>query len=372
MALQQTTENPQASAEDDYPTYIQELANGYRKSKILFTACELGVFDLLEDTPDRAGMTVAALMAEMGRAGEQQQEQEGAGKGEAVSKDGLERLVDACVGLDLLRVSTHEGTVIYSNTKQASTYLTRSSPKSMHDVMIFNSHTLYPLFYTLPSAVREGKHQHKKAFGVQSEDIFEALYRTEEERMKFMRFFYSVWSNDGPYILNAFDLSSFKDVCDVGGGTGVLTQQFARMYPDARVTLFDLPDVLEVAQKHFLTSGSVKLHAGDFFKDKMPEGDLYILAQVVHDWKEEQCLTLLRNIHSSCRPGGGVLIIETLLREDRTGPITAQIHSVIMLMHTVGKERTATEYTELLTKAGFRDVRVAHTGKTFNAILARK
>ncbi|XP_078461120.1 acetylserotonin O-methyltransferase-like isoform X2 [Lampetra planeri] len=327
MALQQTTENPQASAEDDYPTYIQELANGYRKSKILFTACELGVFDLLEDTPDRAGMTVAALMAEMGRAGEQQQEQEGAGKGEAVSKDGLERLVDACVGLDLLRVSTHEGTVIYSNTKQASTYLTRSSPKSMHDVMIFNSHTLYPLFHTLPSAVREGKHQHKKAFGVQSEDIFEALYRTEEERMKFMRFFYSVWSNDGPYILNAFDLSSFKDVCDVGG---------------------------------------------DFFKDKMPEGDLYILAQVVHDWKEEQCLTLLRNIHSSCRPGGGVLIIETLLREDRTGPITAQIHSVIMLMHTVGKERTATEYTELLTKAGFRDVRVAHTGKTFNAILARK
>lgn len=43
--------------------------------------------------------------------------------------------------------------------------------------------------------------------------------------------------------------------------------------------------------------------AGDFFSDEIPPADLYILARIIHDWPEEKCVTLLKKIHDSCRPG---------------------------------------------------------------------
>lgn len=43
--------------------------------------------------------------------------------------------------------------------------------------------------------------------------------------------------------------------------------------------------------------------AGDFFKDELPEADLYILARILHDWTDERSLELLAKVHQSCRPG---------------------------------------------------------------------
>lgn len=43
--------------------------------------------------------------------------------------------------------------------------------------------------------------------------------------------------------------------------------------------------------------------AGDFFSGEIPPADLYILARIIHDWPEEKCLTLLRKICDTCKPG---------------------------------------------------------------------
>lgn len=42
---------------------------------------------------------------------------------------------------------------------------------------------------------------------------------------------------------------------------------------------------------------------GDFFEGEIPPADLYILARIIHDWKEEKNLKLLRKIHSACHSG---------------------------------------------------------------------
>ncbi|KAL2769050.1 acetylserotonin O-methyltransferase isoform 1, partial [Daubentonia madagascariensis] len=109
----------------------------------------------------------------------------------------------------------------------------------------------------------------------------------------------------------------------------------------------------------------------DFFKDPLPEADLYILARILHDWTDEKCSHLLQRIRHTCKPGGGVLVVESLLDEDRRGPLTTQLYSLNMLVQTEGQERTPTQYRTLLSSAGFQGFQFKKTGAIYDAILAR-
>lgn len=42
---------------------------------------------------------------------------------------------------------------------------------------------------------------------------------------------------------------------------------------------------------------------GDFFKDALPDADLYILARILHDWSDQCCIQLLRRVYQAGRPG---------------------------------------------------------------------
>lgn len=70
--------------------------------------------------------------------------------------------------------------------------------------------------------------------------------------------------------------------------------------------------------------------------------------------------------------GGGVLLVEALLYEDGSGPLTAQLYSLNMLVQTEGRERSAAQYAALLTAAGFSNIQHRFTGKIYDAVLARK
>ncbi|KAL0185098.1 hypothetical protein M9458_020794, partial [Cirrhinus mrigala] len=69
---------------------------------------------------------------------------------------------------------------------------------------------------------------------------------------------------------------------------------------------------------------------------------------------------------------GGVLLVEALLYEDNSGPLTAQLYSLNMLVQTEGRERKASDYSGLLNAAGFTHVQIHNTGKIYDVILARK
>ena len=112
--------------------------------------------------------------------------------------------------------------------------------------------------------------------------------------------------------------------------------------------------------------------AGDFFEDELPAADLFAMSRILHDWAEDKIRLLLTRIHKRLPEGGGVLIAEKLLREDLTGPVSAQLQSLNMLVCTEGKERTLGEYRQLLEDAGFGHVQGRITGSTLDAVLAIK
>ncbi|KAK7154654.1 hypothetical protein R3I94_007853 [Phoxinus phoxinus] len=337
-----------------YPRKILDYMEGFLVSKTLFSACELGVFELLNES----AMSVSQLSECL-----------------STSEDGTERLLSACVGLELLNAHTPpDGPVLYSNTEMSRVFLTKSSPKSLYHSIEYSSRTIYLCWHYLTDAVRDGKNQYEKAFGTNSKDLFEAMYRSEEEMVKFMQLMNSIWNICGRDVITAFDLSAFRSICDLGGCSGALAKQCVSVYPESTVTIFDLPKVVRTSQQHFMPDQDqrISFYEGDFFKDALPPADLYILARILHDWTDQRSVELLVKIHQSCRAGGAVLLVEALLHEDNSGPLTAQLYSLNMLVQTEGRERKGSDYTRLLTAAGFSRVQIHNTGKIYDAVLACK
>ncbi|XP_029459510.1 acetylserotonin O-methyltransferase-like isoform X1 [Rhinatrema bivittatum] len=344
------------SLEDfDYPKILLEYKNGFLASKTMFTACELGVFDLLLES--EVALSSAVIAQHLGS-----------------SADGMERLLSACVGLKLLEAELKNEEAFYRNTELSSLYLTKSSPKSLYHMMMYYSQSIYLCWHYLTDAVREGENQFVRAFGVPTKKFFDATYRSEEEMITFMHCMDSMLHLCRKDVLTLFDLSLFPIVCDLGGCSGAVAKECISLYPASTVTIYDLPKVVQTAKKHFISPDEhrIRFQEGDFFEDSVPEADLYILARIIHDWSEKKCLQLLGKAYKACKPGGAVLLVEELLNEDRSGPVTSQLQSLNMLVFLEGKERTPAEYSKLLTAVGFKEIQVRTSGKTYAAILGRK
>src|SRR5216684_6652195 len=328
------------------PSPIMDLLEAFRRSKVMFTAVSLGVFDLLEGKPVNA----AALAAQL-----------------RVEAEGLERLLDACVGLKLLR----RNGVSYKNQPVASTYLCRNSERALTGYILYSNDVLFRLWSHLEDAIREGTPRWKQAFGIEG-GIFDNFFRTEEAKQTFLQGMHGLGILSSPKVVEAFDLSRFRRLVDLGGATGHLAIAACERYPHLHAAVFDLPRVIEVAREQVERSSvasRIELIAGDFFRDALPEADLFSVGRILHDWPENEIRMLLEKIYARLPPGGGLLIAEKLLEEDKTGPIPAHMQSLNMLVCTDGKERTLGEYRALLEAAGFVNAQGRRTGAPLDAVL---
>ena len=113
----------------------------------------------------------------------------------------------------------------------------------------------------------------------------------------------------------------------------------------------------------------VQIEAGSFF-DRVPAGaDAYMLSHVIHDWNEEQCLTILGHCRGAMNPAGRLLLVEMVLPDGDT-PHPGKMLDMVMLNVPGGEERTEAEYRALLDKAGFRLTRVVPTASLASIVEA--
>jgi acetylserotonin N-methyltransferase len=331
------------------PGIVLDLLQAFRCSKTMFAAVSLGVFDALT-----AGPKLLPVLADELKA----------------NPDALERLLDACVGLQLL---DRDGQG-YRNTPAASTYLCRSSCHRLTGYIHYSNEVMWKLWGNLEDAVREGGHRWKQTFGWDG-PIFSHFFRTEEAKREFLMGMHGYGLISSPQVVAAFDLSKYRCLIDLGGATGHLAIAACRRYRDLHAVVFDLPDVMPLAQEIVGKSDvaeRIKVVAGDFFAEPLPEGDLYALGRILHDWTEEKIVKLLRRIHERLASGGAVLIAEKLLEDRKRGPQWAQMQNLNMLTCTEGKERTLSEYEALLRQVGFKDVSGCRTPAPLDAVLAVK
>jgi acetylserotonin N-methyltransferase len=331
------------------PTPVLDLMEGFRRSKVLFAALNLGAFDRLAAGP----VPLATLARDLG-----------------ANADALGRLLDTCVGLGLL---THQAGG-YANTPAAAAYLTSTSPQRLTGYLRYSDAVLWKLWEHLDDAVREGSNRWRQAFGLEG-PLFTHFFRTEELRREFLMGMHGMGLLSSPEVVAAFDLGRFRRLADLGGATGHLAVTACRRHPTLRAVVFDLPPVLPLAGELVAASGvgdRVELVAGDFFTDPLPEADLFTLGRILHDWPEDKVRLLLRKVYARLPAGGALLVAEKLLDDDRSGPPWAVAQTLNMLVCAEGKERTLGEYEALLRAAGFTRVEGKRTGAPLDAVLAVK
>jgi acetylserotonin N-methyltransferase len=329
---------------------VIQLIEAFRSSKAMFVAVSLGVFDALERCPTQL-QDLAGLLG--------------------CVQDPLERLLDACVGLSLLE--KQDGA--YSNTPTASRYLCCDSPYSLAGYILYSDQVSFPLWAKLESAIRQGGPRWKEVFHEEG-DIFDQFFRTRGAMRQFLKGMHGFGMLSSPRVVSAFDLSSYRKFVDVGGATGHLAIAALEQYPNMEAVIFDLPRVIdEIRDQSFpdLVAHRLEFAKGDFFcEDMLPNADLYGLGRILHDWGDDKALAILESLAKRLPPGGGVLLAEKLLNEEKSGPVSAHLQSLNMLVCAEGKERTLTEFRILLESAGFTDVRGHSTGTPLDAIFAKK
>ncbi|KAG7268641.1 hypothetical protein CRUP_020961, partial [Coryphaenoides rupestris] len=318
-----------------------------------------------------------------------------------------------CTGVAIVlchQRDTHQDAV-YQNSRLAQRYLRSNSATSLLGYLEHCDELVWPLFSHLEGAVREGTNQHAKVSGqttsntttsTTDNNLFQNLYSRDAQKLRFMRAMHSIAGVAGPAVAAVFDLSRFKTACDLGGCTGSMAYALAKAYPGLSVTVFDLPSVVEASgafsppdanhretssktscPKRTCTSWPGSSMTGrtrsEVFLDRDRRGPSRGLLQALSMSEGRQrsteeyaalleghgfTVTRVAHTHSSA-----VLVAQALLDGTRAYPA---LQSLNMLTQTLGRERTGSQYTQLLHQHGFGNIRVAHTWNFLDVVLAVK
>jgi hypothetical protein len=218
-------------------------------------------------------------------------------------------------------------------------------------------------------SVRTGETGFEKAHGM---PLFEYLAQRPAEVSLFSESMIGLHGQEPPAVAAAYDFSTFESVVDVGGATGSMLAAILTRHAGPHGVLFDRPNVVVDAPALLKAKGisdRVTIEPGDFFKTVPAGGDAYVLSHIIHDWSEDQCLTILGHVRKVMNAESRLLIVEMVLPQGDT-PHPGKMLDMGMLAVTGGQERTEAEYAYLLSKAGFRVARVVPTDSAVSIVEA--
>jgi hypothetical protein len=135
--------------------------------------------------------------------------------------------------------------------------------------------------------------------------------------------------------------------------------------------VFDLPAVVATANETVTRAGlgdRVAVVEGDFF-DCVPTADVYVMPVVLHDWDDTSSLRILANIAKAATPGARLVLLEMVM-PDGDGPHFTKMVDLIMPAIAGGRERSRTEWRDLLVAGGFVLDRVVAGSGAFSVIEA--
>jgi hypothetical protein len=340
-----------ASADPNAPpphAQIIQMGFGYWVSRAVYAAAKLGLADRLAGGPRSA----AELAKETG-----------------TQARALHRLMRLLAGLGILK--TEPDGQRFSVAPLGEALKSNAHGYARETLLALGGEFGWKGFGEYMYSLETGKSGFEKAFGMPP---FDYLSRHPEDAANFTKAMIGVHGDEPPAVAEAYDFSGFGTIVDVGGASGNMLMEILKRHPGPRGVLFDLPHVVRDAPDRFRAMGlgeRFRAEGGSFFDSVPAFGDAYVISHVIHDWSEEQCLTILRNCHRAMKPEAKLLIIEMVLPEgDAMHP--GKLLDLTMLVMPGGEERTAAEYAALLDKAGFRLTRDVPTKSAASVVEAVK
>ena len=329
------------------PPHVQliQMGSAFWVSRIVYAAAKLGLADQLADGPKTAAKLAGPMQ---------------------VHAPSLHRLMRTLASLGLL---TERSELSFALTPLGEALKTGAPGSARASLLTLGSNWFQSSFDHIVHSITTGKTGFEKAQGMA---VFDYLAQHPEDASLFSETMVGIHGEETPAVAEAYDFSTFGTVVDVGGATGNMLAAILTRHARPHGVLFDRSHVVGDAPALLKAKGvsdRVTIEAGDFFTTVPADGDAYVLSHIIHDWNEDQCLTILGNIRKAMKPSGRLLIVEMVLPAGDS-PHLGKMLDMVMLVLPGGQERTESEYRALLSSAGFRLSRVVPTASAVSVLEA--
>jgi ubiquinone/menaquinone biosynthesis C-methylase UbiE len=323
---------------------LLQFLTAYWVSQAIMVAAKLGIADLVKDGPRSVEELATATGAHA---------------------PSLHRLLR---GLASVGIFEADGAGRFGLTGMARCLL--DGPMSQRAVALMLADEHYTAWGELLYSVQTGQPAFDKVFG---KPVFDYMAEHPEQARIFDAAMTGFHGEETQRIIDAYDFSQFGTVVDIGGGNGSVLVPLLQRNKNVRGILFDLANVIERAKPQLAAAGIADrcdAVAGDFFKQVVPGGDAYFMRHIIHDWTDEQCTVILRNIRKVIPPHGKLLVCEMVIPPGNE-PNIGKLLDLNMLVIPGGRERTAEEYDALFAGAGFKLERIVPTSSTVSVVEGR-
>jgi hypothetical protein len=313
---------------------LNRMISGYWLTQMVYVAARLGLADLLKTEP-RSVQDLAAATD--------------------THAPSLYRLMRALASVGVFR---EVGDRRFALTPQAD-LLRSDHPHSARALAIMSGEEHYQAWGQLLYSVKTGQKAFDKIYG---QPVFDYLANHPEQAANFDAAMVGVHGRESAEIVQAYDWTGVATLVDVGGGNGSLLQTVLQKLPSARGVVLDLPNVVERARTAN-TNDRLSFVAGNFFEAIPVTGDVFMMRHIIHDWTDEQCVTILRNIRRAIGQTSGaakLLVLESVIPRGND-PFFGKLLDLTMLTIPGGMERTDSEYRSLLVRGGFELTRIIPT-----------
>jgi 2-polyprenyl-3-methyl-5-hydroxy-6-metoxy-1,4-benzoquinol methylase len=293
---------------------LRDIWSGFRSARVLITANNYRIFDYLAK-PQSARAISRKLNTDF-RA--------------------TEILLDALAGIGLLKKYASE----YKNTPISNHFLVKGSPSYQGDI-IKHADTLWKNWSGLDEVAKTGKPARKA-----------------HDHEAFILGMHNLASLKVKAVIKTVGLKGVKTALDLGGGPGTYSMEMAKQ--GVKVTLFDYPETIEIAERLIEEQkiGGIRLISGDFTIEDVGKGyDLIFISQILHAYSAEDNLLILKNCAKALNKSGRIVVQEFPISEDRTHPVQSALFSVNMLVNTqAGRCYSPREIKSWLLKSGLKNV----------------
>ena len=307
---------------------LNQILFGFVLTKAIYVAAKLNFADIIGA---RGPMTSAELAKQSG-----------------ADDESVSRLLRGLASAGIFSIDDNGK---YSMTPLAES-LKDDNPESIKAMALVLGDTFYKAYDELLFSVKTGENGFKKALGV---PVFQYLTDNAETGKHFDRMMTDIHGGETQPMMETYDFSAFKTVVDIGGGNGEVISAILNKHAAVKGILFDLPEVIDRARNNVSASGLTdrcQLVSGNFFDSVVKGGDAYIMRHILHDWSDNDAITILTNCRKSMNAGGKVLVVEAVIQEGNE-PSPFKLLDLTMLL-IGGKERTKSQFENIFSKAGLK------------------
>ncbi|MBN1843963.1 MAG: methyltransferase domain-containing protein [Deltaproteobacteria bacterium] len=150
---------------------------------------------------------------------------------------------------------------------------------------------------------------------------------------------------------------------DIGSGSGAYSAAFLEMHGDAKATLVDREEVLEMARYRLRNRANrARFEPRDAFKPVSVQYDVVLLANMLHLYGPSDCAKLIAAATQPLRQGGCLVVKDLWVQPDRSGPAVSVYFALNMALYTkAGHVYSVDQVCKWVKGTGLTDLRVFNT-----------